>query len=102
MRALYRPAARDDLEQIYDVTSEIWGTAQAQRYLSQLRSAVERVLRFPRSGQVYRLAGKEYRSVRAGRHLVFYRIQGDTTVVIVRILHDRMDIPARLSDEGGG
>jgi plasmid stabilization system protein ParE len=33
---------------------------------------------------------------------VFYRIQGDTTVVIVRILHDRMDIPARLSDEGGG
>ena len=84
VRVLYRPAALDDLDQIHDATREMWGLAQAEHYLSQLRAAVERVVQHPRSGR--------------GRHLIFYRLDFDT-VVVVRILHDRMEIPSRLSDE---
>ena len=76
----------------------MWGLAQAEHYLSQLRAAVDRVVRHPRSGRVYDLAANEYRAVRSGRHLIFYRIDRET-IVVVRILHDRMDIPSRLSGE---
>ena len=98
MRVLYRPAALDDLEQIYNVTFEMWGPAQAENYLAQLRSAAERLLVHPRSGRVYEMEGQEYRSLRSGRHLIFYRIDADAdAVVVVRILHDRMDIRSRLT-----
>ena len=59
MRVLYRPAALDDLEQIYDFTFEMWGPAQAENYLAQLRSAAERLLVHPRSGRVYEMEGPE-------------------------------------------
>lgn len=95
---LYRPAALDDLDQIHDATREIWGLAQAEHYLSQLRAAVDRVVQHPRSGRVYDVASREYRAVSSGRHLIFYRLDRDT-IVVVRILHDRMDIHARLSGE---
>lgn len=98
MRVLYRPAALDDLDQIYDATLATWGSAQAEHYLSQLRAAVERVVEHPRSGRIYEVAANEYRAVRSGRHLIFYRLDADT-ILVVRILHDRMDIPSRLSDQ---
>ena len=99
MRVLYRPAALDDLDQIYEVTLETWGVAQAEHYLSQLRAAVDRVVEHPRSGRIYDVAATEYRAVRSGRHLIFYRLDLDA-IVVVRILHDRMDMPSRLSGEG--
>jgi toxin ParE1/3/4 len=74
------------------------GSGTGEHYLSQLRAAVERVVQHPRSGRVYDVAATEYRAVRSGRHLIFYRLDFDT-VVVVRILHDRMEIPSRLSDE---
>ena len=50
---LYRPAALADLDRIHDTTAEMWGLAQAEHYLSQLRAAVERVVQHPHSGRVY-------------------------------------------------
>ena len=98
VQVLYRPAALADLDQIHDATREMWGLAQAEHYLSQLRAAVERVVQHPRSGRVYDVAATEYRAVSSGRHLIFYRLEPDT-IVVVRILHDRMDMPSRLSEE---
>lgn len=102
MRVLYRPAALDDLDRIYGATLATWGSAQAEHYLSQLRAAVERVVEHvvehPRSGRIHEVAANEYRAVRSGRHLIFYRLDADA-IVVVRILHDRMDIPSRLSGE---
>jgi len=39
-----------------------------------------------------------YRKLRAGRHLASYRLADDGGVEVVRILHERMDLPARLRD----
>ena len=72
------------------------GAGTAEHYLAQLRSAAQRLLVHPRSGRVYEMEGQKYRSLRSGRHLIFYRIEADA-IVVVRILHDRMDIPSRLT-----
>jgi toxin ParE1/3/4 len=39
-----------------------------------------------------------YRKLRTGRHVAFYRLADDGTVGVVRILHERMDLPTRLRD----
>ena len=100
MTIRYRPAALRDLETIYDTTVEIWGVRQADHYLSQIRAAVDRLVAHPRSGHVYRdvVPEREYRSIPSGRHLVFYSIDRDE-IVVVRVLHDRMDVRSKLSED---
>jgi toxin ParE1/3/4 len=82
---LYRLAALADLDRIHDTTREMWGLAHAGHYLSQLRTAIDRVVRHPHSGRVYDVAATEYRAVRSGRHLIFYRLEPDA-IVVVRML----------------
>jgi toxin ParE1/3/4 len=39
-----------------------------------------------------------YRKLRNGRHLAFYRTPDDGLVEVVRVLHERMDLPIRLGE----
>jgi plasmid stabilization system protein ParE len=36
--------------------------------------------------------------LRNGRHLAFYRTPDDGLVEVVRVLHERMDLPIRLGE----
>ena len=38
---LLSPAARADLEEIWDYTARTWGKAQAERYILEIREAVD-------------------------------------------------------------
>ena len=101
MKVRFRPAALTDLETIYDTTVEAWGMRQAEHYASQIRAAVDRLVDHPRSGHVYRevIPEREYRSIPSGRHLIFYTLDEDY-IIVVRILHDRMDVRSKLLDDG--
>ena len=35
---------------------------------------------------------------RVGRHILFYRIESDRIILIVRILHERMDLGNRFAE----
>lgn len=39
-----------------------------------------------------------YRKYHIGRHLIFYR-EADEGIVIIRILHDRMDVEAHFDED---
>lgn len=99
MKLRFRPAALVDLDLIYDSTVENWSVAQADLYHAQLMAATDQLLEHPRSGHIYRSISRSvaFRSIPSGRHLIFYVIDGDT-IDVVRILHDRMDIRAKLLD----
>ncbi len=99
MKLQFRPAALVDLDLIYESTVENWNIAQADIYHAQLMAATAQLLEHPRSGHIYRSVSQsvEIRSIPSGRHLIFYVIDGDT-IDVVRILHDRMDIRAKLLD----
>ena len=97
-RPVLRPAAVRDLERIWSYTAERGGAAQAERYLRAIRDACAA----PASGEHPGTDASDirpgYRKARAGRHLLFFRLLPDGTVEVVRILHERMDIPSRLRE----
>lgn len=64
------PAARADLDGIWDYTTQTWGATPSQD-----------------AGHVR----PGYRKALSGRHVLFYR-QGAQGVEVVRILHQRMDV----------
>ena len=87
-----------DLDGIWKYTCKRWGERQAGTYLRQLKRRVETLARRPLSGkQRDELAGGLL-SYHEGRHLIFYRRLAAGGIVIIRVLHDRMDVPARLDE----
>lgn len=91
-----RPRALRDLDGIWEYTRERWSEAQAERYFAQIRAAIERLRSSPRLGK-----GAHNTSLlkwASGSHFIFYRAD-ETTLDIVRVLHQSMDFAAHLPDE---
>lgn len=91
MRA-YRltPAAQRDLSEIWDFTEERWDTSQAEKYLNEIRAAIQRIAADPSRGRACDEIREGYRRYSIGSHLVFY-IETADSVDVIRILHQRMD-----------
>lgn len=89
---LYRltPAARRDLSSIWNFTEERWGRGQAEKYIRDIQSAVERVADDPHRGRDREELREGYRSYAVGSHTIFY-VHRDGLIDVVRVLHQRMD-----------
>ena len=85
------PAARADLAGIWDYTEERWGVDQAERYTRQIEQVFQALI----DGTGISYGAEEiragYRRTIVGRHMIYYRKEDDL-IVIVRILHQSMDV----------
>jgi toxin ParE1/3/4 len=90
--------ARRDLEGIGDYTRREWGARQKRKYLGQIRDAFRMLRDSPGIGTPRDDIVAGLRAHPVGRHVVFFRESGDA-VVIVRVLHESMDVKARLKGE---
>ena len=95
-RYVLSPAARADLEQIWDYSSERWDDDQAEEYLREVQRAIERVVANPRIGRACDEVRPGYRKHAVGSHTLYYRIASDDVIDVVRILHQRMDTDRHL------
>lgn len=91
-RFLLSPAARADLEQIWDYTHDRWGVDQAEKYLRELQHAIERAASNPRIGRGCDEIRPGYRKLAAGSHMLFYRVTIEGVIDVARVLHQRMDV----------
>jgi toxin ParE1/3/4 len=89
------PAAQADLEDIWRYSVQQWSFAQAERYIRAISDACEDLASGAQKGQDAGDIRAGYRKLKVGSHILFFRWAGDT-IDIVRILHQRMDIPNRL------
>ena len=85
------PAARADVEEIWDYTIRNWGEAQAERYTRHIHDACEALGNGTLSGRSAEDIRAGYRKAAVGSHVIFYRVCGDV-VEVVRILHRSMDV----------
>ena len=86
------PAAQADIEQIWDYTVERWGLEQADRYVLAIRTACQELAdgkRFSRTAEDIR---QGYHQTAVGSHILFFRRTDAGPLLIVRILHQSMDI----------
>lgn len=113
-------AARDDIAAILHVSAEVFGKRAYERYaallatgLSDLRHDPERPgstdrpelgpgLRAYHLRNCRKRAGAGGAMIGAPRHLLAYRIEGADRVVVLRVLHDAMELAAHLGGEDGG
>lgn len=84
------PSAEADLDEIAIYTKQQWGREQARDYLASLRAEMEGLARFPRRHPRYKSLFGEFHRAPSGDHRIYYRLE-DETVIIVRVLHSRMD-----------
>jgi toxin ParE1/3/4 len=89
--------ARADLRDIGRYTQRTWGRDQRNHYLSRLDEAFHLLAREPDRGRSCDNIRQGYRKYQVGRHVIFYRRSG-ADIEIIRILHERMDLEARLSE----
>lgn len=95
-RYVLSPAARADLEQIWEYSSERWDDDQAEEYLREVQRGIERVVANPRIGRACDEVRPGYRKHAVESHTLYYRIAGNDVIDVVRILHQRMDVDRHL------
>lgn len=89
--------ASAEIASIWDYTAKEHGVAEADNYVAAMDRIMAMALQFPEMGSDYCEVRDGYRKLLSGSHLIFY-IPHDQGIEIMRVLHVREDIPARLED----
>jgi toxin ParE1/3/4 len=95
VRFVLSPRAQADVDEIWNYTAGRWGIEQAELYTRQLGNAVQSIAQDPERGRSCDEVREGYRRYPSGSHVVFYRVKA-REVVVVRILHRRMDFDRHL------
>ena len=100
MKYSIRVEAAKDLENIWLYSRETWSIKQADRYFNLLLDEIENIANDPDSGQNYSEIRAGYFRSKVKSHFIFYKVNVESNVVeIIRILHQQMDVDARLNEE---
>ena len=89
------PAALRDIESIWQYTAEQWGVAQASFYIDKLDACFDVLAQSPTVAPTCDHIRPGYRRQLVEHHAVYYHIE-DAKVIVVRVLHERMDAPRHL------
>lgn len=103
---LFYPRADAAQDRIWKDTAEIWGEAQAIAYIHGLHAHLARLTesrvlwrRFPETMPISSLLKQKAYFSRYKKHYIFFRELSDGNIGVMSILHHRMDIPRRLTDD---
>jgi toxin ParE1/3/4 len=88
-----------DLSQIWNYTSDRWSENQANKYYKMLLDNYIELASNPELGKDYFMVTDNLLGFRAGRHIIFYHGIREGEIVIIRILHEHMDLKNRLTDK---
>jgi toxin ParE1/3/4 len=82
--------ARTDLAEIWRYTNSRWGLEQADRYVTAIHQAFDKLMADPSLGRPFSNTPKQTRGYQIGSHVVFYR-KSRKRFHVVRVLHKSMD-----------
>lgn len=88
--------AAADLEDIFVYTIETFGEAQAERYKTKLEDAMSRIADDPRLGRAMEGRTRTFFQYNCESHGLFFVVEDDKSILIVRVLHLAMDLPRHL------
>lgn len=88
-RLLFSPAATADIDTIWDYTAGRWGIDQADAYVDALRNTCVGMANGTRHVRPAPVR-EGYVKAPTGSHVIFARREA-SVIIIIRILHQRMD-----------
>ncbi len=86
----FTPAALQDLEEIWEFSAQRWSPAQADKYLTRMVSAFERIAANPRMVRERREYTPPVRIYRHESHLIIFTEQADH-IAVIRVRHGGED-----------
>lgn len=89
-------AASADLRNIYAYTFTNWGERQADSYLDNLKLAMDGIIAETAIASPLWSRHTNMHKVKQGRHLIVFRRQTDDELLILRVLHESMDIDSQM------
>lgn len=98
LKLTLRQEAINDLTDIWTYTAENWSESQADKYYESIKLACREISNNPKLGKEYREIRRELFGHKINKHIIFYHIIEDKEIEVHRILHERMDIEKRLSE----
>jgi toxin ParE1/3/4 len=98
-KLIFRQAAINDLNDIWKYTLIKWSEKQADKYYASLESACQQIGKNPELGTQYAEINSHLLGFKIGNHIIFYQVNTDHHIEIIRILHQRMDLFSKLEDE---
>lgn len=100
MRYRFFPAADRRQDEIWDYTVKKWGEPKAAEYIRGLHDAVSSAAENPQLWRrIFRRGFEKVFYIRYEKHFIFFRLLSGGILGIMSILHERMDIPARLKED---
>lgn len=94
--AKFTNLAKQDLINIRSFTTHKWSARQAKIYLDLIRTSVAAIDANPAAGLERLLAGQRFQLVYVGSHVVFYAVDTEGVVIVLRVLHKSMNWPQLL------
>jgi toxin ParE1/3/4 len=94
-RVVLTPAARSDLDGIWDCTANRGGIDPAERYVRRIAEAAELIAETPERGSSCDHVREGYRKFPVGSHVLFYR-EMSGGIDMIRILHRQMEFHQHL------
>lgn len=89
-----------DLGNIWNYTVETWSEHQADSYYNMLIEACGKILKNPLIyGMKYEEIAENLRGYRVNKHIIFYRILPNDDILVIRILHQRIDLKRRMIED---
>ena len=93
---LLTAAARKDIIDIGRFTTKKWGKPQRDKYLKQLDDAFKLLALRPEIGRNAEDTKPGYKKFSQGSHTIFFRAGSESKIVVIRILHNSMDVDQHL------
>jgi len=90
--------AVQDLSSIWEYTVEVWSESQADKYYFMLLDTCQDIADSKVKGKNYPEVSAEILGLKAGQHILFYRMLSLGKVEITRILHAQMDLKNRIKE----
>ncbi|MCF8294613.1 MAG: type II toxin-antitoxin system RelE/ParE family toxin [Bacteroidales bacterium] len=91
--------AVDDLSSIWNYSFLKWSEFQADTYYWMLMESCKMISINPNIGKKYTNIAASLKGYKSGKHIIFYRQYEENSVEIIRILHEQMDLNARIIEK---
>ena len=87
-----------DLSDIWNYTFDNWSERQADKYYQMLIVNCQVIAENPTIGKNYEGVLNQLFGQKIGRHIIFYRIEGEKEILIIGILHEQLDLKKRMKE----
>jgi toxin ParE1/3/4 len=88
--------AEEDLVGIVEYTVNKWGIKQVRKYMQDLEQCMEKLATGKSPSKTLHKVSSNMRVVRCQHHYIFGLIRDNKPMLIVAVLHERMNLTSRL------